>query len=275
MIIINKNADFSQCGIGKVVYKIEDDVKAVLDKCYENLDYSLGLEFQRFINNIGGLNGDIWNAIYELNIPIFAATVKEFYTNVKTQSVRNPGGGAYDTLADYLTLNRGVGANILSGKNNITNYGPLKTMDTGFRGSAIILDGLKNYTTKNVVTIAFTGPTYAHAWQFGESSHRFLQMLSNRTGNTYIYNLGEMESNYRCYVDGILQTNPWEAPSGISFEDGIAAVRTQTKEGYNVLNGGGEYPLITVKLWMTFGQLNSTQLETLNKAINEFYENVG
>lgn len=275
MIIINKNADFSQCGIGKVVYKIEDDVKAVLDKCYENLDYSLGLEFQRFINNIGGLNGDIWNAIYELNIPIFSATAKEFYTNVKTQSVRNPGGGTYDTFADYLTLNRGVGANILSGKNNSTNFGPLKTMDTGFRGSAIILDGLKNYTTKNVVTIAFTGPTYAHAWQFGENSHRFTQMLNNRTGNTYIYNLGEMESNYRCYVNGILQTRPWEAPSDKSFEDCIEAVRTQTSEGYNVLNGGGEFPMITVKLWMTFGQLNSTQLETLNKAINEFYENVG
>lgn len=270
MIIINKNADFSQCGIGKVVYKIEDDVKTVLDKCFENLDYGLGLEFQRFINNIGGLNGDIWNTIYELNIPAFAATAKEFYTNVKTQSVRNSGGGTYDTYADYLTLNRGVGANILA-KQNITNFGGI-TLENGLRGSAIVLSGLENYTS-NTTIISFTGHTYSHAWQIGANGKILTQSTKNRNGNTYLFNIGETKELCVCYVNGSKIIAPWEG-SGTSIEEAIAYEKTITSLAYTVLGGHGAFPLCTVKLWMTFGQLNGTQLEMLNKAINEFYENI-
>ena len=53
MIIINKNADFSGCGLGKIIFKVSNEVNKLLDSLYDNLDFKYKLIFQQFIDDIG------------------------------------------------------------------------------------------------------------------------------------------------------------------------------------------------------------------------------
>jgi hypothetical protein len=275
MIIINKNADFSQCGIGQLVYKVDDDVNALLDASYENLDFSLKLMFQKFINDIGGLNGEIYSSLKKFVIPAFAATIKECYTDVKTGSTFNPGGGAYPTYEGKVTLNRGVGANYESTAVNGLNFNAT-SFPSGTRFIGIICDGVNKYEGNRSVAAISSFPMHTHTWQIPFDStpaYGTQPVLYGEDPHVFLYNQGNTKADCLSYCDGKYpEVDSWRLPSGISEFD-LAYAKSLTSNGYSWLGIGGDYPLITVKMYILGDGLTRNQVIQLGNAMKNFYDN--
>lgn len=274
MIIVNKKADFSQCGIGQLVYKVDDDVNALLDASYENLDFSLKLMFQKFINDIGGLNGEIYSSLIRFAIPAFAATIKECYTDVRTGTTFNPGGGAYSTYEDKVTLNRGVGANYQSTAVNGLNFAAA-SFSSGTRFIGIVCDGVNKYEGNKILATINGIPTYTHAWQIPMNStpkYASQDVLSNTDPHVILYNQGNTKSDCLSYCDGNYPAvDSWNLPSGVSEFD-LTYIKTQTSKTYSWLNTGPNYPLITVKMYILGNGLTRNQVIQLGNAMKNFYD---
>jgi hypothetical protein len=276
MIIINKNADFSQCGIGQLVYKVDDDVNALLDASYENLDLSLKLIFQKFINDIGGLHGDIFSSLLRLAIPAFAATTKECYTDARNGYTFDTGAGSYTNFEGKVTLNRGVGANYESTAVNGLNFGSRSYPD-GTRYIGIICDGIENYNGNKVIAGIGGFPMYTHAWQIPMKSGNVLAsqgVLSdeNKNGNIFLYNQGATKADCLSYCDGKYPAvDSWTLPNGVSEFD-LTYAKTITSVGNNWLSGGNKYPLITVKMLILGTGLTRNQTIQLGNAMKNFYD---
>lgn len=81
MIIINKGADYSACGLGKIPY-FTPEIANMLS-IYSKITNFQKYAFQKFIDDIGGLNGSIYQKIKTLIIPFYSNTSLEAITDVK------------------------------------------------------------------------------------------------------------------------------------------------------------------------------------------------
>lgn len=276
MIIINKNADFSQCGIGQLVTEVDSEVNSLLDTCYENLDLSLKLIFQKFINDIGGLHGDIFSSLLMLVIPAFAATTKECYTDARNGHTFNPGGGPYTGYEGKVTLNRGVGANYEATAVNGLNFNNRNYPD-GTRYIGIVCDGVENYKGNKSITGIGGFPMVTYAWQIPMASGNVFasqQVFSNedKNGNVFLYNQGATKADCLSYCDGKYPAvDSWALPSGVSEFD-LTYAKTVTSTGNAWLSEGHQYPLITVKMLILGTGLTRNQTIQLGNAMKNFYD---
>lgn len=121
MVIINRSADYSSCGIGKAPI-VTDETKQLLAG-FTGLTYDEEMAFQHFIEDIGGVNGTIWSALSHLFIPVFAnASLKEAFFDVKGGSTHYPNSVITDeNVSSYYDLTD-KGVVIKSGASNYANY---------------------------------------------------------------------------------------------------------------------------------------------------------
>lgn len=84
MIITVKGADFSSCGIGKIVTTISDECKEIASH-YSRLKTIEDMAvLQQFMDDLGyGVEGGIWSKLAYLFLPIFASTKEEMLYDVK------------------------------------------------------------------------------------------------------------------------------------------------------------------------------------------------
>lgn len=272
MIIINKKADFSQCGIGQLAYKVDSDVEALLNASFDNLPFELKLMFQQFINDIGGLNGVIYSKLKMLVIPAFAATIKECYTEVKSGNTFNPGGGAYYTYEGKVTLNRGVGANYEETATNALNFGD-KTFSDGTCFTGMVCDGLQNYSFS---TTQLVRPCigYSNSWTIpmAQGKNAEQKPIDYLDAKVLLFNQGDTKADCLSYFSGKYPAvDTWQLPYGVSEFD-LTYIKGITSRGHNWLNGGNAYPLATVKMLVLGDGLTRNQTIQLGNAMQNFYD---
>lgn len=264
MIIINKNADFSGCGLGKITFKVSNEVNELLDSLYENLDFKYKLIFQQFVDDIGGLDGEIFNNLYRLVIPAFASNAKECYTDIVTKSVFASGGGDYKKYAPFITVSRGAGAlfdGTQTDSKNILNFNSIHD----FEGS-LVRGFMTTSKLENTPLISSQhSPMYSHAWQI------------SKTSSTY-YNLSMAVPNGKVFLVNVLDNNI------LSFSDNKEYKETQdidlslfksstTATAYSILNSG-KYPTIQVCMYFLGKGLTEAQAKKLSDAMWNFYNNL-
>lgn len=114
MLIINEKADFSTCGLGQIKYKIDADVKELLQSAYSGVTFDDIIKFQTFIDSIGGLNGTIWGKLTYAFMYTFASNIDEAKINLisgKSLSFRPTDGGTNE-----LTCIKDEGLRLISGE---------------------------------------------------------------------------------------------------------------------------------------------------------------
>lgn len=107
MIIINKGADYSALGLGRLFVPITTDTENEL-KGYSAITEKQKEQFQNFKDEIGT---EIWDKIKIISIPEFAANSNEVLVNAKD-------GGTFSTLSDthiLLDTSKHVASWILDG----------------------------------------------------------------------------------------------------------------------------------------------------------------
>lgn len=268
MIIVNKQADFSNCGIGKIAYKVEDDVKALLDTCFSGLSYEYKFAFQQFITSIGGLNGEIYQKIKRLVVPVFAKTAKEVYTDLITKSVFSSGGGTYATYESALIINRGVGCIYTDAVNiNSMNYGAQNWFDDGTVMTSLVVNGLTS--VKKPLLSPFNVITYNDVWSIATNSGTSFQNIENNQGHCYTFNVGLTIEDVSCYVDGKKNVLPWlHSDNNVSTLD-LSKVLSQKSKGFGIVPTNNN---LVIKMWIVSKGLSDKQASILNKALVEFYD---
>ena len=264
MIIINKNADFSGCGLGKITFKVSKEVNELLDSLYDNLELRYKLVFQQFIDEIGGLNGEIFSSLYRLVIPAFANSAKECFTDVVTRKVFSSGGGTYDKYAENIETNRGVGAKYdLVNGTNILNFNSIHN----FEGSilrGIIFDS----ATANVPLInAGMSPMYNHACQLikeGNSSYYNIA-VAKVAKNVAIYNIAE--NNVFTFYDNAEYT---KTPSDLDLNH----FKSVNSNGVNYSMYNTTFNKITTAMYFLGKGLTLANGRILNDAVWNFSKNL-
>lgn len=265
MIIINKNADFSGCGLGKITFKVSKEVNELLDSLYDNLDFKYKLIFQQFVDDIGGLNGDIFNNLYRLVIPVFAANAKECYADIVTKSVFTSGGGDYKKYASFITVSRGIGAQFDGTQTeslNILNFNPIHD----FEGS-LVRGFITTSKTNNTPLVSnLNSPMYSNAWQIRKPSSAefyFLQMAIPN-GNVVLVNVLD---NYILSFSNNTEFKEVQDIDLSSFKS------SKNSTAYTILNNGA-YPTIQICMYFLGKGLTEAQAKKLSNAMWNFYNNI-
>lgn len=267
MIIINKNADFSGCGLGKITFKVSNEVNELLDSLYENLDFKYKLIFQQFVDDIGGLDGDIFNNLYRLVIPAFASNAKECYTDIVTKSVFTTGGGDYKKYADYITINKGVGA-IFDGTNtnsaNILNFNPLSGITDSMCCGVITNNSAISKTLISIKAISL----YTNFWNIKYSDSIIKQIYyPQHPCDCVMINVKDNIQNTTAYANNIEVPIPTSAQEGFNLE-----YFKQTPAIFSILeNGCVKIPLI---MYFLASGLSSENSKKLSNAMWNFYNNI-
>lgn len=267
MIIINKNADFSGCGLGKITFKVSNEVNKLLDSLYDNLDFKYKLIFQQFVDEIGGLNGDIYNSIHRLVIPAFASNAKECYTDVITKEVFSSGGGNYNKYADYITINKGVGAifdGTSSDASNILNFNPLSGITDSLCYGVII----NNSTIENTLFVAKETALYTNFWNIRYSSSINKQIYYPQYPcDCVMLNVKDNIQNTIAYANNI------EVPIPTSIQEGFNLdYFKQAPASFVILrNGKIKVPL---KMYFLANGLSAENAKKLSNAMWNFYNNL-
>ena len=263
MIIINKNADFSSCGLGKITFKVSKEVNELLDSLYDNLDFKYKLIFQQFVDDIGGLNGEIFNNLYRLVIPAFASNAKECYTDIVTKSVFTTGGGDYKKYAPFITVSRGAGAlfdGTQIGSKNILNFNSIHD----FEGS-LVIGFMTTSKLQNTALMAHQySIMYSHAWQI------------NKTASDY-YNLNIAVPNGKVFLVNVLDENILSFSNNkerkVTQDIDLSVFKSSTSTAYNILKNG-ECPTIQVCMYFLGKGLTEAQAKKLSDAMWNFYNNL-
>ena len=102
MIITVKGADFSACGIGKIVTTISDECKKIAAH-YSMLNTTEDLTvLQQFMDALGyGLVDSIWGKLIYLYLPVFASSKEELLYDVKNDSQKSLPDAQYEKAGDY------------------------------------------------------------------------------------------------------------------------------------------------------------------------------
>lgn len=265
MIIINKNADFSGCGLGKITFKVSKEVNELLDSLYDNLDFKYKLIFQQFIDDIGGLNGDIFNNLYRLVIPAFAANAKECYTDIVTKSVFTSGGGDYKKYAPFITVSRGAGAQFDGTQTesiNILNFNSIHE----FEGSLVRGFITTSKLTNTPLIAAPKSPMYSHAWQ-----------ISKLSPPQSFYNLRMAVPNGNVFLVNVLDNNILSFSNNVEFKEtqdiDLSVFKSNNTTSYSVLNSG-KYPTIQACMYFLGKGLTEAQANKLSNALWNFYNNI-
>lgn len=261
MIIINKNADFSDCGLGKITFKVSNEVNELLDSLYDNLDFKYKLIFQQFVDGIGGLNGEIFNNLYRLVIPAFASNAKECYTDIVTKAVFSSGGGNYNKYAPFITASRGTGA-LFDGTQteslNILNFNSIHD----FEGS-LVRGFITTSKTNNTPLVSnLKSPMYSHSWQIRKSSSEF-------------YNLNMAVPNGNVVLVNVLDNNILSFSNNKEFKElqdiDLSDFKSSTnRTAHSVLNNGA-YPTIQICMYFLGKGLTEAQAKKLSDAMWNFY----
>ena len=90
MLVINPNADYSECGLGKVPY-VSPSVKTMLEAAYSGISFSKMCAYQAFLDTIGGADGTIWPKIKLLYFPCFASNLEEAFYELKGNTTHYSG----------------------------------------------------------------------------------------------------------------------------------------------------------------------------------------
>lgn len=260
MIIINKNADFSGCGLGKLTFKVSSEVNSLLDSLYENLDFKYKLIFQQFVDDIGGLNGDIFNNLYRLVIPAFASNAKECYTDIVTKSVFASGGGNYKKYAPFITVSRGAGA-LFDGTQtdsaNILNFNSIHD----FEGS-LVRGFMTTSELANTSLISYSkSPMYSHAWQISKASGFYNLSMSVPNGKVFLVNV--LDENILSF------SNNKEYKETQDIDLSVFKSST-TGTAHSILNNG-KFHTIQVCMYFLGKGLTEAQAKKLSDAMWNFY----
>lgn len=83
MIITVKDADFSACGIGKIITTISDECKKIASH-YQKLKTVEDMgALQQFMDDLGyGVKNGIWNKAIFMTLPVFSSTLNEWEYDV-------------------------------------------------------------------------------------------------------------------------------------------------------------------------------------------------
>lgn len=113
MLIVNENADFSACGLGQIKYQVSNAVKELLQSAYSMVTREDMVNFQSFIDDIGGLTGTIWSKMTDVFIYSFACNVDEAKINLinGNEVPFRPSSGGTNSLSCV----KGQGVKLLSG----------------------------------------------------------------------------------------------------------------------------------------------------------------
>lgn len=267
MIIINKNADFSGCGLGKITFKVSKEVNELLDSLYDNLDFKYKLIFQQFVDDIGGLNGDIFNNLYRLVIPAFAANAKECYADIVTKSVFTSGGGDYKKYAPFITVSRGAGAQfdgMQTGGVNILNFNSIHDFEGSLVRGFITTSKLTNATP---LVSNSKSPMYSHAWQILKSS-----------SPQSFYTLSMAVPNGNVFLVNVLDNNILSFSNNVEFKEtqdiDLSVFKSSTiGTAHSILNNGA-YPTIQTCMYFLGKGLTEAQAKKLSNAMWNFYNNL-
>lgn len=266
MIIINKNADFSGCGLGKITFKVSKEVNELLDSLYDNLDFKYELIFQQFVDDIGGLNGEIFNNLYRLVIPAFAANAKECYTDIVTKSVFTTGGGNYNKYAPFITASRGTGA-LFDGTQteslNILNFNSIHD----FEGS-LVRGFITTSKTKNTPLVSNSkSPMYSHAWH-----------ISKLSPPQSFYNLSMAVPNGNVFLVNVLDNNILSFSNNMEFKEtqdiDLSGFKSSTNGTEHSILSNGAYPTIQICMYFLGKGLTEAQAKKLSNAMWNFYNNL-
>lgn len=105
MIITVNGADFSQCGLGKIVTIVKDDTKELIAKFKERNNPTNQKAMQNLFDRLGkGVNTSPWSKIRVLLIPFFAASIDEAKINLSSETIT-----FNDTFDSNISLNKGKG----------------------------------------------------------------------------------------------------------------------------------------------------------------------
>lgn len=263
MIIINKNADFSSCGLGKITFKVSNEVNELLDSLYGGLDFRYKLIFQQFIDDIGGLNGDIFNNLYRLVIPAFAANAKECYTDIVTKSVFISGGGDYKKYAPFITVSRGVGAQFDGTQTesiNILNFNSIHD----FEGSLVRGFITTSKLADTPLIVNEKSPMYSHAWQISKQTSGF-------------YNCQMAVPNGNVFLVNVLDNNILSFSNNVEFKEtqniDLNVFKSNNTTAYSVLRSG-KSPTIQICMYFLGKGLTEAQAKKLSNAMWNFYNNI-
>lgn len=265
MIIINKNADFSGCGLGKITFKVSEEVNELLDSLYDNLDFKYKLIFQQFVDDIGGLNGDIFNNLYRLVIPTFASNAKECYADIVTKSVFTAGGGDYKKYAPYITVSRGTGAQFDGTQTesvNILNFNSFHEFEGSLVRGFITTSKLANTTS---LVSNSKSPMYSHAWQIQKPSSSSFYYLHMAVPNGNVVLVNVLDNNILSFSNN----KEFKEVQDIDLS-GFKSSTTGT--AYSILNNG-KYPTIQTCMYFLGKGLTEAQAKKLSNAMWNFYNN--
>ena len=287
MIIKSKNADFSAVGLGTAVFEVSQEVENLL-LGFDGLDLSYKLKFQKFINDIGGISGDIWNTITMLYVPYFANTVNEAYYDIKMGTLRVPGGGEPHMAG--CAPNRGEGATYdLGTYPNALNYANLTPSNSGrFFGTC---RKITSYTKANMENYMYGGAGYLGCFQ-KESNMEYIRRITgvniNLAGHNIYFSKQISVVGNHAMLTGLSNDSPMTRDSIVGIIDNCVADSsslpsgTYTSDnlswyaltGYNFSNLNANYQTQVYSMLLAGGALSKQNLLKLNAAMYNFCKNI-
>lgn len=267
MIIINKNADFSGCGLGKITLKVSNEVNELLDSIYDNLDFKYKLIFQQFVDDIGGLKGEIYSNMLRLVVPAFAGNAKECYTDIILKSTFMSGGGDYKKYANYITTNRGVGA-IFDGTEtnaaNILNFGPLSNIGDSLCYGLIV----DNIEPEKPLFVIKDTTLYSSFWNIRYSSSVIKKITYQYNHcDCAMLNIKDNIENVNAYANNVKVPIPTYMQEGFNLD-----YFKQAPASFMVLNNGKTK--VPLKMYFLANGLSAENAKKLSNAIWNFYNNI-
>lgn len=264
-----------KCVINKLLVSVNNPnlphLDIIEDKTVEYLAGYDGLSerymsmFQRFVNKIGGYDGNIFKSIKRLVIPAFAKDAKEVFYDVINKNTFSSYGGTYETYADYITPNRGIGCVYTSQAGMLRFLGI--HFSKGTRCFTALVDG---YTTSNSQIAgvgyftcngnAMSVPVEASA----SGAKTYINTAHAFTSYEFLYNQGTTFDSVMFERDGVLSDNN---PSSFDMSYIKGFTSGEVNIGLGSGSGFGNHP---VKMYSWGDGLTKDEALVFGEAIRKF-----
>lgn len=137
MIVTVKGADFSTCGLGRIVTAISNECKEIASH-YSMLKTPEDLVvLQQFMDDLGyGLEDSIWGKLIYLYLPVFASSTEEMLYEVKSKSQKSIAAAVYEKAGNY-------------GMKIASTYNTTKITDFDISNAYPVIEGVKRINTNS------------------------------------------------------------------------------------------------------------------------------
>lgn len=137
MIVTVKGADFSTCGLGRIVTTISNECKEIASH-YSMLKTQEDLAvLQQFMDDLGyGLEDSIWGKLIYLYLPVFASSTEEMLYEVKSKSQKSIVNAVYEKAGNY-------------GMKIASTYNTTKITDFDIYNAFPVIEGVKLINTNS------------------------------------------------------------------------------------------------------------------------------